>query len=212
MRKMRSLLIALSVFIVFISSTSATVAGTPDGMTPANEGICDDLMYATKGLYGLCIAYCEAQDAIEDLTDSDALANLPTPHKKILENYDKKRTESDPTMPCVVYTNPCPVWTPEELATIGYTTDGSILQVNDWYRSSNSYEQLIDQEIGYDSLGNRINIGASVYTTNGVDFTGIFLRYDSSDFEGRIYRRLQLTADEYSACKQQIYDHIVPIY
>ena len=44
--------------------TGSAIASTPDGMTPANEGVCDMLKDGgyTKGLYGLCVAYCEAQD------------------------------------------------------------------------------------------------------------------------------------------------------
>ena len=40
-------------------------AGTPDGQTPAVESVCDPLKAdgVTHGLYGLCIAFCEAQDS-----------------------------------------------------------------------------------------------------------------------------------------------------
>ena len=31
-------------------------AGTPDGFPPANEGVCDELIGGTPGLYGLCVA------------------------------------------------------------------------------------------------------------------------------------------------------------
>ena len=37
-------------------------AQTPDGLPPANEGVCDSLQMAKPGLYGLCVAYCEALD------------------------------------------------------------------------------------------------------------------------------------------------------
>jgi len=91
-----------------------SLALTPDGMTPANEGICDPLKAdgISKGLYGLCVAYCEAQD--EDLV------NKEPPNTKILENYNKKKQASDPTMPCVHA--PCPCWTTEQFASI--TSDG----------------------------------------------------------------------------------------
>jgi len=73
--------------------SNTAVASTPDGATPANEGVCDSLMDATKGLYGLCVAYCEAQDL--DSCDKEP------PRTKILENYNKKKQLSDPDMPCV---------------------------------------------------------------------------------------------------------------
>lgn len=92
--------------------SSSVIAATPDGTTPANEGICDQLIGGTPGLYGLCVAYCEAQDL-------DSMAKEP-PNTKILDNYRKKMKAGDPDMPCV-YT-PCPCWTDEQLASI--TSDG----------------------------------------------------------------------------------------
>ncbi len=40
-------------------------ANTPDGMTPAVETLCDAYQDSIPGLYGLCVAYCEAQDLDE---------------------------------------------------------------------------------------------------------------------------------------------------
>jgi hypothetical protein len=94
--------------------TGSAIASTPDGETPANEGVCDPLKAdgITKGLYGLCVAYCEAQDL-------DSVDKEP-PSTKILENYKKKKTATDPGMPCVK--SPCPCWSYEEMASI--TADG----------------------------------------------------------------------------------------
>lgn len=83
---------AFVMVIGFLTSGKA-VAVTPDGITPANEGICSDLQGATPGLYGLCVAYCEAQDL-------DTMGKEP-PNTKILENYNKKKRLGDPDMPCV---------------------------------------------------------------------------------------------------------------
>jgi len=84
-------------------------ASTPDGETPANEGVCDVLQGGTPGLYGLCVAYCEAQDL-------DLVGNKEPPNNKILANYRKKMQPGDPDMPCVKV--PCPCWTEAELAAI----------------------------------------------------------------------------------------------
>ncbi|HSD83108.1 MAG TPA: hypothetical protein VLG46_04590, partial [Anaerolineae bacterium] len=81
---------------------------TPDGETPANEGVCDVLKGGTPGLYGLCVAYCEAQDL--DSFDKDP------PNTNILANYRKKMQAGDPDMPCVKV--PCPCWSDADLATI----------------------------------------------------------------------------------------------
>lgn len=89
--------------------TGSLNASTPDGSTPANEGVCDVLRGGTPGLYGLCVAYCEAQDL-------DLVGDKETPNNKILGNYRKKMQAGDPDMPCVKV--PCPCWTDAELAAI----------------------------------------------------------------------------------------------
>jgi hypothetical protein len=100
-----------------LAATGSAVASTPDGETPANEGVCDMLIGATPGLFGLCNAYCEAQDL-------DSFDKEP-PRTKILENYNKKKQAGDPDMPCVQA--PCPCWTPAELASI--SADGQAVCV-----------------------------------------------------------------------------------
>lgn len=90
-------------------SGAPALATTPDGETPANEGVCDTLKTgASPGLYGLCVAYCEAQDL-------DSVDKEP-PSTKILDNYNRKKQAGDPDMPCLKV--PCPCWTDAELASI----------------------------------------------------------------------------------------------
>jgi hypothetical protein len=102
------------VFVVAlgIASTPA-LTGTHDGQTPAEESICDGLEWATPGLYGLCLGFCEAQDCEPDFSLDNPLENCKPASRKILENYRKKMRPGDPDMPCVQA--PCPCWTPEEL-------------------------------------------------------------------------------------------------
>ena len=99
--------------------SGSVIASTPDGETPANEGVCDMLFNngVTKGLYGLCVAYCEAQD-LDEFGDEDP------PNNKILENYNRKKQNSDPDMPCV--RAPCPCWSPAELYAITSNVIGGI--------------------------------------------------------------------------------------
>jgi len=113
-KQMKSIITAATlVLMTGLAGFSGTaIASTPDGLTPANEGICDPLMNPTKGLYGLCVAYCEAQDL-------DAVDKNP-PSIKILGNYNKKKQDGDPDMPCVH--TPCPCWSPEQFTAI--TIDG----------------------------------------------------------------------------------------
>lgn len=59
----------------------------------------------TKGLYGLCIAYCEAQmhaspDPLisESMFEASAVAELLD---KILADYNQKKEPAEPEMPCI---------------------------------------------------------------------------------------------------------------
>ncbi len=105
---MRDRLILIAATFAFIGSVPAT-AQTPDGLTPAVEMICDELIGATPGLYGLCVAYCEAHDA-------DTLFDLDVPNRNILRNYNTLRGESGPPMPCLQQeVGDCPCWTADEL-------------------------------------------------------------------------------------------------
>ena len=53
--------------VVMFMTASPVLAQTPDGDTPAVETVCDSLQEdgITKGLYGLCVAFCEAQDVAD---------------------------------------------------------------------------------------------------------------------------------------------------
>lgn len=112
-KKMRNTLFnwAAAVMLTGLTMMSGSaVAQTPDGETPANEGVCDVVQGGTPGLYGLCVAYCEAQDL-------DLIGDKETPNNKILANYRKKMRAGDPDMPCIQV--PCPCWTGEQLANVG---------------------------------------------------------------------------------------------
>ncbi len=115
-----------AIFIVItLTLAPPALAKTPDGDTPAEESVCDVLTAdgVTKGLYGLCVAFCEAQDY--DYLDP---ASRTAPSGAILRNYDKKRKDTDPPMPCTLPQETCPCWTDEELADIdGYSTTGQAL-------------------------------------------------------------------------------------
>lgn len=128
-------------FFILISLVSAfagtqpLIAGPKNGDTPAVESVCDVLKSGgvTKGLYGLCVAYCEAEANSES----------------VLDNYNRKKTESDPAMPCLEVTPPklnCACWsnlTAEELGTsfdLAFCTLGGIDLVT--YGDESSGEQM----------------------------------------------------------------------
>lgn len=98
--------VATATALVLLLGMGSSSAQTPDGDTPAEETVCDQLIGGTPGLYGLCVAYCEAQD------HSDALPGEP-PAWKILDVYNKRRKAGDPEMPCLQA--PCPCWSEDDL-------------------------------------------------------------------------------------------------
>jgi hypothetical protein len=88
-------IITFFLFALLSFVTQLTVAGTPDGKTPATETVCDELKVETPGLYGLCVAYCEAQDLNEAGNEKPSMDSL-------LKAYNKKRIKQDgPEMPCL---------------------------------------------------------------------------------------------------------------
>jgi hypothetical protein len=68
----------------------------------------------TPGLYGLCTAYCEEQCKVGDADLEACQVENPDPFQvkgctcaRILANYDNKKLETDPPMPCVLDECPC---------------------------------------------------------------------------------------------------------
>ena len=65
----KKIIILLFIFI-FVFAVTAN-AQTPDGMTPAEETVCDSLAGAS---FGLCNAYCEAMDCDSDNPQASEVA------------------------------------------------------------------------------------------------------------------------------------------
>jgi len=106
-------------------------AKTPGGQTPARDDSCDFLKAegVTKGLYGLCVALCQAQGY-------SAAVPMKESQKRILANYNKLKTDNDPDLPCAAGSSPdpvpppvvqsCPCWTAAEAGAVdGVLSDGS---------------------------------------------------------------------------------------
>lgn len=62
---------AASILMSFLVVTVVTAEGTPDGIPPAKESICDVYKGAA---YGLCNAYCEAMDCDSSSPDASSTA------------------------------------------------------------------------------------------------------------------------------------------
>ena len=72
--------LALTVLALALGPGSVSLAkGTPDGVTPAEEGSCDGV---TGKARGLCVAYCEAHDCELD-PDSQECHELRANFQKI---------------------------------------------------------------------------------------------------------------------------------
>jgi len=114
----KSVVLVASFAAVLLAAPTAG-AQTPDGESPAEESVCSDLVYRTPGLYGLCVAFCEAQDCEPDWTNvDDPFAECRPSSTAILEVYRRTMQPGDPDMPCL--RTPCPCWSPWELENLRY--------------------------------------------------------------------------------------------
>ena len=110
MRKISLFVLLFSFITVF--STPLSAAGANSSTPPPKDGVCISLKAKaiTKGLFGLCVAYCEAG------------ANS----QRVLDNYNRKKKGSDPAMPCLEVTEPtlsCACWSTLTEADIGAGVD-----------------------------------------------------------------------------------------
>jgi len=107
------------------------IAQTPDAVPPAQEGICDSLIGGTPGLYGLCVAYCEAQDLDEMFQEIKAGGH---PGEKILANYNRKKQPGDPDMPCIVSApEACPCFNTPACNAADFVCQLNLLTVGDLF-------------------------------------------------------------------------------
>lgn len=83
------------------------LAQTTDGLPPSEEDVCDSLLGGPAGLFGLCNAFCEAQDCDEYPVDEQ-----PRSCQQLLRNYLRQSDGVDP--PCLAAA--CPCWTMDQLA------------------------------------------------------------------------------------------------
>ncbi len=100
-------LLSLTLSMLLSVGISTARAQTLYGETPAEESVCGPLVGGTPGLYGLCVAYCEAQDLDGYDFNNPETHKKAAPNRKILENYRKKMDADDPDMPCLGGTCPC---------------------------------------------------------------------------------------------------------
>jgi len=94
--------IGFGLILVLVLLASAGAFAKDPRVGNPQEGVCDPLRAegVTKGLYGLCTAFCEKQGwgtaclAHPDVCGPSAM--------KLLKRYEEKRGPDDPAMPCRV--------------------------------------------------------------------------------------------------------------
>jgi len=203
--------------------------GTPDGSTPAEEATCDDLKHGTPGLYGLCIAFCEAHDCVPTYTDGVLdLSSCKKNDRKILDKYRSKMRDGDPDMPCLPYVpaseNPetaCPCWSQEQLSNFPYALYGSGIDGSDMLCEIGvTWVEEVNDEFCYLDVD---YVGETMFLSDGtvafVDLTVVDspcgIRYCQGFFgcdpEGSCPDWMPVSAvdlnleeDEYASCQQQI--------
>ena len=140
--------ILLTLGILLLGTTwQALQARTADGETPTAESICDQLRAegVTKGLYGLCIAFCEAQDL--DFHPKSDHSGLEFPGAKLLEAYERKRGPDDPRMPCLVVASFCPCFNSALCQEVLRTTGQGQCQIDNLATIADAFpQQLCDNE------------------------------------------------------------------
>lgn len=108
-------LLGVAALVLFSPIHPAHSAPTPNGETPAVETICDELKGGTPGLFGLCIAACEAQD-LDDLVMTEKGS---AKFDKFVNKYNKLKGVDDPDLPCAtvqpVDVGECPLVSQEKL-------------------------------------------------------------------------------------------------
>ena len=171
-------------------------AQTPDGMTPAKETLCDPLADATPGLYGLCVAMCEAQDCKATLdpetgeVDFDESCNPSA--ERILENYNRKAGPSDPPMPCVEIA--CPCWSETAIDNIGGL----------WTRGKTTDTCMVGDANA--NLSGQSTDGGGTELAYAEDHRTKGLRCTSVTTNPYTFKEKPVSAKEYATCRQSVID------
>ena len=127
--------------LALILFPTATAAKGPDGVTPAEEYVCDDV---TGKANGLCVAYCEAMDC-----DSSDRKASPKACEQTLANYMKLM---DVEPPCYVPVNAaaCPCF--GRLTDEGFTDDTDCDGANDGLLKDTSNGSFLTVQAVADSI------------------------------------------------------------
>lgn len=188
--------------IVGILISVVSMAQPTNHRTPTNESVCNGLIGQAPGLYGLCVAFCEAQDctATYNSTTGEMVydAKCKPSSSKLLENFNNVAGEGGPTMPCVnglrensadetVEGIQCPCWTEAEL---DYIADGQSI----FCKSPSLY--------GYDGTNyNQIDFASASFTASGSAATCFY-----NENSPPTTRYQEITDEQFNACQISVYN------
>ena len=226
------LLTVLSLSLLLQVSPVSAARVLSGGIAPSNAGICDAMSDSnpglTKGLQGLCVAYCEARDYRADIGDVGALGRNDVAKGKILANYNRKKKAGDPDMPCVASNASCPAWSAAEIAAVGsrgYSKirDDHLLDVG--YLNRLSDEERVVSKVDFPSAAMGVNNVWADHFVNGVDdpaddtYAAGYQDYEThfdeelNEWVSNHYTENRYVTDitkaEYNACKNQILSNVV---
>jgi hypothetical protein len=193
--------IAVLMFIALtLVMTADAQAKKPGGPPPAEESVCDPLKGKTPGLFGLCVAFCEAHECQPDFSAEDPFAECRPGSLQVLENYREKMRPGDPDMPCLQ--GSCPCWNPEQLAALRFPLPDDEIFCNQDAHVGSSEISFYDQFNFYgsvDSLDYYLKLEALRHGENAT-----CLLYDGcwadDDSCGTNVFYFEITADEHATC------------
>jgi len=184
--------------VLLMLAASVAIAQAGDGDPPPVEDVCDVVKYGTPGLYGLCIAFCEAQDCEPDLSAADPFEKCRPGSERVLANYRKKMGAGDPDMPCMAA--PCPCWAEDELANLMFPQSDDVMSCRkdlDGIKSFNRYTWTVRRS-------NRDRVIVTTYQQRDSYLCAVSQRCPDRSCDVNLNRILWISADEFATCEAQL--------
>lgn len=185
------------VLLVFMMVVAHPLAKTKDGATPKEENVCDTLRGKTPGLFGLCVAYCEASD-LDSATATDGFTKVAERQDRFLQKYNRKKTAADPEMPCLSQ-NACPCWSTNAISAARWL-DMSVPATCATFAAENvSFDMLATTGTYADPEFNSLSV--TKHTPDGVNFNHYCQNVDNAT---NTYMFHQFDATDFEVCRAQI--------
>ena len=168
---------------------AGVVAAQTTNWNQANHGVCADLHSATPGLFGLCIAFCEAHGCEPDFTAADPFANCKPSDPTLLNLYNNLKQPADPDMPCVVIEGGCPCFTQEQVDAIPTPYDQCIID----FDLGSGGTELTTNIIHVQGTGAQATLGENSYSCafgNGLVDPPIFVSFQTNLSQAEACRQI----------------------